>query len=534
MPTVNDAKKNIYFQILSILPNHFYWLDKNNRYLGCNNNQAIAFGLKNNLEVVGKTNRDFFNPGEADQLDETNLRVIREGKEIEIEEAVHFQGCQRTYLSKKTPLYDEKNNVIGLLGISFDITEKKLEEKIKRTQHVLKSRMRFISIASHETRGPMSNAISYLKHNQDIEKDLRSNTSRLRKLALREKSSPEMLDILQQMDQHLEKIFDNYNIVINESYRALNALKSLGDLYQLKTENIKEEPIFISIRTLIQHGISPFVDNSKQIRFSCEFDSTLSENTHVDASIDKALQIILSNAIRFSDEKDNVIITVQPLEGSYLAIKVKDQGEGISEQHLKNLFNSLLDDEGNEQDNHYAKPSIQLSIAKAYLEAIGGRLNFASMMNEGTTVTLEIPYWIKADTSNPSKKIFTKLNFLLIEDDPLTLSLEKQQLESLGHHVTTALSGEEAIDYLQHQRYDLVFVDITLPDKTGLEIVQTAQTFPQNMNTPYVAVTSHTSQQDKDYFLLENQFSAVINKPVSTEDFKKCIALVTEAFYETA
>jgi signal transduction histidine kinase/CheY-like chemotaxis protein len=530
---------NLYFQILSILPNNFYWLDKNNCYLGCNNNQAAAFGLKNNLDVIGKENQDFFNAEEAARLDKINLEVMQERREIEIEETVHFLGNLRTFLSKKLPLYDENNEPIGLLGISCDITDKRvleeqLKEQIKKTEQALESRMRFISIASHEIRGPVGNVISYLRLNQDLEEKLKFSFNELLKKALSQNGSPELLIEIQGAQEMFEKIFANQAISIQESYRALNSLKNLGDLYQLKTERAKEEPVFVAVEALIKNAVKPFLTNSKNISFDFDVDA-LPKGACLDSSLEKALQILIGNAVRFSHSDGQVDIIVRSKEKDRFLIEIKDKGVGMSEEHLKHLFSSLLDDAFDDvQDSAYSKPSIQLSIAKAYIEALGGLLRFSSVLQKGTSVSVDIPYSIsnKASGFLKAESFFVEpqaLRLLLIEDDLLTLSLEKEQLESLGHEVTAVSSGEEGVQYLDKKKYDIVFVDITLSDKSGLEVARSGRESKLNKDTPYIAVTSHAAEKDKDYFILEENFSAVLSKPVLTEDFISCISAIKEA-----
>lgn len=128
---MKESKFNISFEnIVALLPAHVYWLDRDNIYLGCNNLQAIAAGLKNRLEIIGKTNYDMPWRDQADTLNIINNEVMRTGQECSIEETTrHANGRELIFLSKKIPLFDKQGNVVGILGISFDITDQKETEK---------------------------------------------------------------------------------------------------------------------------------------------------------------------------------------------------------------------------------------------------------------------------------------------------------------------------------------------------------------------------------------------------------------------
>ena len=122
-------------KILSLSLMHIYWLDSNNVYQGCNDQQAKTSGLKSRYEVVGKKNADLpYNQGHMDLVekqDKVNLEVINTGEQRVIEEeAVLLCGKRAVFLSYKVPLKDDNEKVVGLLGISIDITQQKNREKI--------------------------------------------------------------------------------------------------------------------------------------------------------------------------------------------------------------------------------------------------------------------------------------------------------------------------------------------------------------------------------------------------------------------
>src|ERR1700733_7407232 len=120
--------------IIALMPGNVYWLDKNNVYMGCNFQQAKLANLRHPREIVGKRNVDLPWLDQAKALDEANLKVMHSGKPYTIEEYAEMMNGPGIYLSQKVPLKNKKNEITGLLGISFDITErKKIEEKLKES-----------------------------------------------------------------------------------------------------------------------------------------------------------------------------------------------------------------------------------------------------------------------------------------------------------------------------------------------------------------------------------------------------------------
>lgn len=126
-----EELKDYYENIIGNMPGHVYWLDRNNVLLGCNDLQAKNVHLKSREEIVGKKTIDFYPKDQADKINEINLNVMRNGKSVTVEECVTLFNEEKCYLSKKVPLKDKNGKIIGLLGISFDITGQKDAETIK-------------------------------------------------------------------------------------------------------------------------------------------------------------------------------------------------------------------------------------------------------------------------------------------------------------------------------------------------------------------------------------------------------------------
>jgi len=115
--------------IIASMPGHIYWMDKDGRILGCNDEQARNVGFSSRLDMIGKTIHDFQPKEKADKILANNNEIMSLGLSKVIEETGNLvDGNEKTFLSHKAPLRDEKNNIIGVLGISTDITAHKNNE----------------------------------------------------------------------------------------------------------------------------------------------------------------------------------------------------------------------------------------------------------------------------------------------------------------------------------------------------------------------------------------------------------------------
>jgi uncharacterized protein with PQ loop repeat len=124
---VESNNSDLNFQeILMQLPGHIYWKDKNSILLGCNVNNFQDFGLKSLADFVGKTDYDLFRKEEADRLRLTDEEVMRTGQMKIVEEEVTLANGEKVvYLSYKQPLKNRKNEIVGTIGTTLDITVSK-------------------------------------------------------------------------------------------------------------------------------------------------------------------------------------------------------------------------------------------------------------------------------------------------------------------------------------------------------------------------------------------------------------------------
>lgn len=498
------AKKNEYIYMLEKVieqaPGNIFWKAKDGKYLGCNSSVAKILKLKSNKEIVGKTNFDLFEKKLAEFADKKDQEVILKNREQVFEEqGLNINWQPAIYLSKKVPLTNENNEIIGIIGVSFDITDRKQQEKqlkqaLEKASLAAKAKTDFLAIMSHELRNAIGNIVSALQ---------------LAKASKTENAvdSENYLTLAEQTAQNILPFLENVT-----SYFELES----GLIYAKKTPaNVVE-----TIRAAVKNQLAAKKDT---VNLLLDISYDLPDQILVDNyNLYKVLDIVIYNAMRFT-QQGSITIKAHTMPDHYLVVTVSDTGIGIPIAQLNNLFNAFP--VSREQNAKYRKFGLRLSIAKKLLQLIGGDITLQSQEGQGTQVTIKLPFADFDEKANSDfaaeSVLINPLTILVVEDDPISQEIEITLLKKLGHQVDAVATGMEAIKQADQKPYDLVFMDITLPDISGIEATKQIQ--QKYHALPIVAITSHSSEEAIDE-LLSQGILTVIPKPISQAAFEEFFA----------
>lgn len=536
--TIEEAE-NYYKKIIFCMPNNVYWLNKDCLTLGCNKNVLDLLKLDNINEFVGITYEEMgqlggWNEGQALSMKSDDMEVMSTGEaKYNIEEPPLYdkEGNPVYYLSSRVPLIDDFNEVIGVVGISVDITHQKiienqLAEQILKTQKAYRSKGHFIAQASHEIRNPIGSVSGLL----DLIKD---RLDKLQVIYFDKCKSLNESDTksIEEIRTTFNEIFDFYENASDKTEAALTALKNLEKLHLMEVEGVKPKLSLNSIKEIIDEAIyeTPYLKKSKNKEIKVNFDKAVPAEIMVDYELIKdALSIVIGNAIRFSPENSQIIVEVKRND-NYLDFIVKDFGVGIAKEQLQDLYRKETENEFT-TDQRLRKPSVQLKRAKLMVEACGGELIIDSVLKLGTTVTIRTVFLATEFSNGQShnlsfEDVLTKMalyKILIIEDDESIQKTTVTQLKELGlKFIDVASSGKEALTKGMESDYDIVFVDFTLPDINGIRITERLLS-EKNSDIIFIGLTSHTSEEVETQ-ALKSGVMDVLNKPVNKNDLARVL-----------
>lgn len=369
-----NEEKDMLESILALMPGHVYWMNNQGFYLGCNYNQAKSAGLLSPKDIIGKKNADLpwniHSPLLPQALDYTNQEVIKTGKSITLEEpAVLQDGTELMFLSNKTPLYNKKGHIIGMVGISMDISDRKKTEKELVLEKVKaeaanQAKTAFLNNMRHDIRTALAGIIGatdLLKNETDTEK-IRKYTQGLNTAAL---------ELLQFLNAILEsvRIASGDTPLYTEKFNLTEILENVISLHQPLALQKK-----LDLRLTIDKSIPKYLmgDSGRIYRIILE---------------------LLANALKFTAEGEvNVIATLVKITKKSVVIKilVKDTGIGIpidEQSELFAQFNRLTPS----YQGIYKGRGLGLYLVKQFIEDLSAEIQVSSISGKGSGFVCIIP-----------------------------------------------------------------------------------------------------------------------------------------------
>ncbi len=535
--SVNSTSDSYYLDnILSNIPEYVFWKDLDSVYVRCNKNFATLAGFNSIEDIVGKTDYDLpWAPFTKDVYLKEDKLIIESKLPLQ-RRAVPLTGADgidRVIRVSKAPLLNDEGEVVGILGVFHDVTELSetqtaLIEQMEKTEEAYRSKTEFLSITTHEVRNPVGNIVMF-------DGFLKKNIESLRKLFIEEVFEVLEPQQREKLEEVIQKAEENIGIIGEEATKTLDYLKSLGEIHRFQITGVNCRFTSIITDNLIPNLIKdtrPY--NLRKINIKSSVDPSVPPRIEIDNSnVYEALKTILINAIRFSHENGLIKIHIANA-GNKLKITIRDFGVGIAVSQINDLFGTYQDFVQDPEAAIYRKPSLKLTLAKMMVEASKGELKIQKE-EQGTCVTLLIPYKSIQGTKRKKKKTaFEEFSvdeniqssdkiireILIVEDDALFQKAEKMMFEGMGHSVLAVSTGEAALNAVIKKEYDIIFLDITLPDMSGMDVMKKIRKMKHDMRI--IVITSHANTQDVERFE-EIGATLVLTKPITIEQFQDCL-----------
>lgn len=384
----------------------------------------------------------------------------------------------------------------------IDISAKKknelsLREALAAAKEASEARAKFLAMMSHEIRTPLNGVLGLLQLLQDTNLD--------------------------QEQQHFA------GVALNSGMSLLTIITDILDFSKIDADKLEISPNICSLKEVIE-GVSllfrPMADE-KSIGIHSSIGKNVEDRVYVDAQrLRQVLMNLVSNAIKFTQE-GQVSIIVNSLADGRTRFSVTDTGEGINKQDQVHLFEEFFTT-SNTKRAPTEGTGLGLAICRNLTSLMGGELTFSSQEGVGSHFWFDL-YLHEVDLPETEcLPIVTEQSrfeghVLLVEDGETNRLVARVMLESAGLLVSIATDGVEAVEQCQLNKFDLIFMDISMPRMNGIDACSHIREQGLNRHTAIVAMTAYALKNDSESFLNKGM-NAYLDKPIEKRRLFACVA----------
>jgi PAS domain S-box-containing protein len=471
-------------------------LEHGGRYVDVNHAFETQFDLTRE-QLVGKT------PAELDPACRGGMRALHEA----IAGATDIEGREIPYESRtrrRTGLLwtrqVEVNDRAHRLCLFLDITDRKeMEEELRRARMEAEAGARakseFLANMSHEIRTPMNGILGFTD------------------LVLQTTLTADQRDFMETVESSARSL--------------LRIINDILDFSKIEAGRLELESAPFSLRECLNHAAEVVVPiaNEKRLDFRC----TVREGTP-DALIGDAMRLrqillnLMGNAVKFTAAGSvTTEVSAVPSDGGRVEIRVavRDTGIGIPPEKQALIFEPFRQAEGY-MTRKFGGTGLGLAIVTRLLEVAGGRIWLESRQGAGSTFHFAMPFRLSdrvpAPVQGPAKaeeSAVPPLSVLVAEDNDVSRLLVVRLLAKEGHSVMEARTGLEALTLYEKGEFDVILMDIQMPDMDGLQVTAEIRERERasGEHVPIVALTAHAIKGDRER-CLEAGMDDYLSKPI--------------------
>ena len=500
--------------LLDTIPAFVFFKDREYKYVLVNKSFINFINLPEE-KIIGKTVQELsFEHKLLKNYSKYEKKVLEEGiPQYNISEQLEKNGKSLWLNTNLAPVKNKHNEIIGFIGISWDVTNtKEYEKKLKKAKILAeegtKAKSQFLANMSHEIRTPLNGIIGMTQ----ILEGTRLTKKQMEYVDIIATSGDNLLMLINDI-LDFSKIEAGKINFINENFLLKKPFKEVRDILSLRAEE-------------------------KGIIINCNIDNNVPD--YVTGDEYRLKQIILNlanNAIKFT-EKGFININIEYLgkdKGKHkIKVSVEDTGIGINKEDLKDLFKSFsqLDASSTKQ---YGGTGLGLAISKRLVQMMEGEIGVKSKKDVGST------FWFTAKFNEgvpPVKKEETKASgqnselktknglVLVVEDNLINQKITAFSLTKAGMKVTIANNGKEAVELFRKQHFDVILMDIQMPVMDGFDATKAIRNIEKskqnNSHTPIIALTANAMQGDAER-CLNAGMDDYISKPFKLENLIKVL-----------
>ncbi|NOQ25758.1 MAG: transporter substrate-binding domain-containing protein [Bacteroidales bacterium] len=497
---INDAKE-IYQKVFNSVEEVLVVMDKKGIVIDANR-KALELYNKELNQIRGMIYTDIISSNNI-ELFENALKEVESDDFYFSGEVSREENVKLSYLEVKgLKIVLEKEDLY--MVVLHDITDKKshlikLQDAKKIEEEANSAKSIFLSTISHEIRTPLNAIIGY--------------STQLGKTTLSSKQS-----------DYINKINISGNVLLN----LVNDVLDITKIEAGKLE-IRNEPF--SIRELVNkiYNVEKFKMDEKNLDFVLEISPEIPDVLIGDElRLTQVLLNLLNNAVKFTHKGQVSFFVKKDCEKgknktNCINFSIKDSGIGISIDKQKTLFEPFVQAQNN--NRKYGGTGLGLSISKKLVNLMGGDINLESDEGKGATFNVSIPFAIgtkkqlKAEINEKSgikNHSLKGISVLLVEDNLFNAEILTEQLKEEKINVTHAASGKEAIAYFKTGKFDIILMDIEMPEMNGFETTLKIKQI-NKPQIPIIALSAHSLDSEKET-AMEIGMTDYLSKPIVYKD----------------
>lgn len=402
------------------------------------------------------------------------------------------------------PIVD-KGKVQGTVVVFRDITnEREVLRQKELAEQAASAKSDFLAMMSHEIRTPMNGVLG-------------------------------MTDLLLDTELTQEQL-DFVRIVSDSGNSLMRILNDVLDFSKIDAGSLELEPENTLLIPLIASATDLFASGAaeRNVSLRWEIGPGVPEEIVTDpVRLRQILTNLIGNAVKFT-EKGSITVSVHRITDIYMAapvleFRVEDTGVGIPQDKLGRLFQSFSQLHP-ELNRKYGGTGLGLSICKRLVELMGGTIRAESREGEGAVFRFTLPYendeirdFVESRENNSDVPELGDLRILIAEDHPVNRRLLRELLSKYGYTADLAENGIEAFEAVTRNRYDLVFMDVQMPEMDGLTAARLIRQTLSEESIPYLVAVTAFVQQGFEQECRQSGMQDYITKPISEADIRRVL-----------
>ncbi len=400
---------------------------------------------------------------------------------------------------------------VARFTVAIDITDSlRLERERVLDRESTRAKSRFLANMSHELRTPLHGIIGMMQ------------------LAIQYNKNDKVGDYLKKANESSQKLLEVINDILDFSKLEAGKLE------------LEQQPINLhTICHTIQEEVEA-VAHAKGISLAYRIDGCVPTFMLGDAlRLAQLMEKLVKNSIKFT-EKGSVLFSLSLCKDDLsendknhthmLQFTVKDTGIGMSEDMVQNLFMEFVQADGSSTRRHGGM-GLGLAIVKSLLNLMSGRISVQSVQGQGSTFICSIPF-TPVEKHMEEEQTFMDsdingISVLLAEDNDINATIAQEMLEQMGCQVDWVQDGYKVLRKLEEKAYDIVLMDVHMPNMDGLEATKRIRALGQYKNLPVVALTAHILKEELDKCYAAGMQGHVL-KPISLKVLRQNIARLVQ------